>query len=75
MQSSTNISDIVRSEYRGCGDGSMMDGFSVFIQGLLAVLAFSTLMCKFLVFLTFSPGSFVRFCIVFALLLIGMLGM
>ncbi|XP_056604965.1 transmembrane protein 110, like [Triplophysa dalaica] len=46
LQSSTNISDIVRSEYRGCVDGSMMDGFSVFIQGLLAVLAFSTLMVK-----------------------------
>lgn len=40
------MSDIVRAEYRGCVDGSMMDGFSVFIQGLLALLAFSTLMLK-----------------------------
>lgn len=41
------MSDLVNSEYQGCVDGSLMDGFSVFIQGLLAVLAFSTLMCKF----------------------------
>lgn len=40
------MSDLVNSEYQGCVDGSLMDGFSVFIQGLLAVLAFSTLMLK-----------------------------
>lgn len=40
------MSDIVRSEYQGCVNGSMMDGFSIFIQGLLALLAFSTLMLK-----------------------------
>lgn len=42
------MSDLVAPRYQGCVDGSLMDGFSVFIQGLLAVLAFSTLMCKFL---------------------------
>lgn len=47
-RSSSNMSDLVGPEYQGCVDGSLMDGFSVFIQGLLAVLAFSTLMCKFL---------------------------
>ncbi|XP_055045603.1 transmembrane protein 110, like [Misgurnus anguillicaudatus] len=46
LQSSTNMSDIVRSEYQGCVNGSLMDGFSIFIQGLLALLAFSTLMLK-----------------------------
>lgn len=40
------MSDLVGPEYQGCVDGSLMDGFSVFIQGLLAVLAFSTLMLK-----------------------------
>ncbi|XP_059361465.1 store-operated calcium entry regulator STIMATE-like [Carassius carassius] len=45
-RSSSNMSDLVGPEYQGCVDGSLMDGFSVFIQGLLAVLAFSTLMLK-----------------------------
>ncbi|XP_051544877.1 store-operated calcium entry regulator STIMATE-like [Myxocyprinus asiaticus] len=38
--------NIMRSEYQGCVDGTLMDGFSVLIQGLLALLAFSTLMLK-----------------------------
>ncbi|XDV25237.1 hypothetical protein PO909_029189 [Leuciscus waleckii] len=46
MKSRRNMSDLVNPEYQGCVDGSLMDGFSVFIQGLLAVLAFSTLMLK-----------------------------
>ncbi|XP_056116430.1 transmembrane protein 110, like [Rhinichthys klamathensis goyatoka] len=46
MKSRINMSDLVNPEYQGCVDGSLMDGFSVFIQGLLAVLAFSTLMLK-----------------------------
>lgn len=41
------MSELVSPEFQGCVDGSLMDGFSVFIQGLLALLAFSTLMCKF----------------------------
>ncbi len=47
-RSRSNMSDLVGPGYQGCVDGSLMDGFSVFIQGLLAVLAFSTLMCKYL---------------------------
>lgn len=47
-RSRSNMSDLVGPGYQGCVDGSLTDGFSVFIQGLLAVLAFSTLMCKFL---------------------------
>lgn len=47
MKSSRNMSELVSPEYQGCVDGSLMDGFSVFIQALLALLAFSTLMCKF----------------------------
>ncbi|XP_051547295.1 transmembrane protein 110, like [Myxocyprinus asiaticus] len=46
LKSRTNMSDIMRSEYQGCVDGTLMDGFSVLIQGLLALLAFSTLMLK-----------------------------
>lgn len=48
------MSDLVSPEYQGCVDGSLMDGFSVFIQGLLAVLAFSTLMRK--LFSLFKPN-------------------
>ncbi|XP_067248393.1 transmembrane protein 110, like [Chanodichthys erythropterus] len=46
MKSSRNMSELVSPEYQGCVDGSLMDGFSVFIQALLALLAFSTLMLK-----------------------------
>ncbi|XP_030063312.1 store-operated calcium entry regulator STIMATE isoform X1 [Microcaecilia unicolor] len=31
---------------RGCGDGALMDSFGIFLQGLLGVVAFSTLMLK-----------------------------
>ncbi|KAJ1110415.1 hypothetical protein NDU88_007767 [Pleurodeles waltl] len=31
---------------RGCGNGALMDDFGIFLQGLLAVVAFSTLMLK-----------------------------
>lgn len=41
----TNMSDITKATPRGCDNGSLMGGFGVLIQGLLAVVAFSTLMC------------------------------
>lgn len=31
----------------GCKSGALMDSFGIFLQGLLAVVAFSTLMCKY----------------------------
>lgn len=46
VKDSINMTDLVSPEYQGCVDGALMDGFSVFIQALLAVLAFSTLMLK-----------------------------
>ncbi|KAE8616631.1 hypothetical protein XENTR_v10008847 [Xenopus tropicalis] len=42
----TNMTDIVRSAPQGCNNGALMDRFSVLIQGVLAVVAFSTLMLK-----------------------------
>ena len=41
----TNMSDITKATPRGCDNDSLMNGFGVLIQGLLAVVAFSTLMC------------------------------
>ncbi|XP_038265605.1 store-operated calcium entry regulator STIMATE-like isoform X2 [Dermochelys coriacea] len=32
--------------YRGCENGALMDSFGIFLQGLLGVVAFSTLMLK-----------------------------
>lgn len=32
---------------RGCENGALMDSFGIFLQGLLAVVAFSTLMCEY----------------------------
>ncbi|KAK1799861.1 hypothetical protein P4O66_006390 [Electrophorus voltai] len=34
------------SEMKGCANGDLMDSFGIFLQGLLAVVAFSTLMLK-----------------------------
>ncbi|XP_031438588.1 transmembrane protein 110, like [Clupea harengus] len=42
----TNMSDITKATPRGCDNDSLMNGFGVLIQGLLAVVAFSTLMLK-----------------------------
>ncbi|XP_063073376.1 transmembrane protein 110, like [Engraulis encrasicolus] len=42
----TNMSDLTKASTRGCDNGSLTDGFGVLIQGLLAVVAFSTLMLK-----------------------------
>ncbi|XP_061570294.1 transmembrane protein 110, like [Cololabis saira] len=41
-----NMSDINRASPRGCDNGALTDRFGVLIQGLLAVVAFSTLMLK-----------------------------
>lgn len=35
------------SNNRGCQNGAFMASFGIFLQGLLAVVAFSTLMCKY----------------------------
>lgn len=32
---------------RGCENGAFMDSFGIFLQGLLAMVAFSTLMCEY----------------------------
>ncbi|OCT87214.1 store-operated calcium entry regulator STIMATE [Xenopus laevis] len=42
----TNMTDIIRSASQGCDNGALMDHFGVLIQGVLAVVAFSTLMLK-----------------------------
>lgn len=46
----TNMSDIVdeaaAASPHGCDNGALTDRFGVLIQALLAVVAFSTLMCK-----------------------------
>ncbi|XP_056132037.1 transmembrane protein 110, like [Lampris incognitus] len=42
----TNMSDVVQPNPRGCDNGALTDRFGVLIQGLLAVVAFSTLMLK-----------------------------
>lgn len=44
----TNMSEIIKANPHGCDDGALTDRFGVLIQGLLAIIAFSTLMCKFL---------------------------
>lgn len=35
------------TDNRGCENGALMDSFGIFLQGLLAVVAFSTLMCEY----------------------------
>lgn len=35
------------TDMKGCANGDLMDSFGIFLQGLLGVVAFSTLMCKF----------------------------
>lgn len=34
------------TDNRGCENGALMDSFGIFLQGLLAMVAFSTLMCE-----------------------------
>ncbi|XP_077399555.1 transmembrane protein 110, like [Vanacampus margaritifer] len=42
----SNMSDINKANPHGCDDGALTDRFGVLIQGLLAIVAFSTLMLK-----------------------------
>ncbi|XP_051249136.1 transmembrane protein 110, like [Dicentrarchus labrax] len=42
----TNMSDINKANPQGCDNGALTDRFGVLIQGLLAIVAFSTLMLK-----------------------------
>lgn len=35
------------TDNRGCENGALMDSFGIFLQGLLAMVAFSTLMCEY----------------------------
>lgn len=43
----TNMSDINKANPQGCDNGALTDRFGVLIQGLLAIVAFSTLMCEY----------------------------
>lgn len=43
----TNMSDIDKAVPHGCDNGALTDRFGVLIQGLLAIVAFSTLMCEY----------------------------
>lgn len=43
----TNMSDISKANPHGCDNGALTDRFGVLIQGLLAIVAFSTLMCEY----------------------------
>ncbi|TNM91545.1 transmembrane protein 110, like [Takifugu flavidus] len=42
----TNMSEIIKANPHGCDGGALTDRFGVLIQGLLAIVAFSTLMLK-----------------------------
>eukprot|EP00064_Thunnus_orientalis_P017002 superscaffoldBa00003502_g17076 len=42
------MSDINKANPHGCDNGALTDRFGVLIQGLLAIVAFSTLMCEYL---------------------------
>lgn len=42
----TNMSDMNKANPHGCDNGALTDRFGVLIQGLLAIIAFSTLMCE-----------------------------
>ncbi|XP_015207899.1 transmembrane protein 110, like [Lepisosteus oculatus] len=41
-----NMTDFTNAKSHGCHNGALMDRFGVLIQGLLAIIAFSTLMIK-----------------------------
>ncbi|KAM4614770.1 transmembrane protein 110, like [Polymixia lowei] len=42
----TNMSDVTKANPHGCDNGALTDRFGVLIQGLLGIVAFSTLMLK-----------------------------
>ena len=44
---SVSASTTPGTDTRGCENGALMDSFGIFLQGLLAVMAFSTLMCEY----------------------------
>ncbi|XP_075711201.1 store-operated calcium entry regulator STIMATE-like [Rhinoderma darwinii] len=46
LQATGNMSELIKATPQGCDNGALMDRFGVFIQGVLAVVAFSTLMLK-----------------------------
>ncbi|XP_066553696.1 store-operated calcium entry regulator STIMATE [Amia ocellicauda] len=46
QNSSLSASTTPGSDSRGCENGALMDSFGIFLQGLLGVVAFSTLMLK-----------------------------
>lgn len=45
----TSVSSIPTpgTDNRGCENGALMDSFGIFLQGLLAMMAFSILMCEY----------------------------
>lgn len=44
---SVTFSPTPTADTGGCENGALMDPFGIFLQGLLAVMAFSTLMCEY----------------------------
>lgn len=44
----SNMSDITKENPQGCDNGALTNRFGVLIQGLLAIVAFSTLMGEYL---------------------------
>lgn len=44
----SNMSDITKANPQGCDNGALTNRFGVLIQGLLAIVAFSTLMGEYL---------------------------
>ena len=54
----TNMSEINGADPHGCDNGALTDRFGVLIQGVLAIIAFSTLMGEFLFPKTAQPERF-----------------
>lgn len=49
LNSSSSAGSTQASDNQGCKNGALMDSFGIFLQGLLGVVAFSTLMCEYYV--------------------------
>ena len=47
MSTNTSAPSSPMPDAGGCENGALMDSLGIFLQGLLAVLAFSILMCKY----------------------------
>uniref|UniRef100_A0A671T1Q7 Store-operated calcium entry regulator STIMATE-like n=1 Tax=Sinocyclocheilus anshuiensis TaxID=1608454 RepID=A0A671T1Q7_9TELE len=47
LPSASSNSSPTDPDAQGCSSGDFMDSFGIFLQGLLGVVAFSTLMCKY----------------------------